>query len=543
MEQLQVNSESRFVGLPISPGMALSKVCLFNDHRHDRLVVYRIAANGIRYEQARLDRAVELASNRLRELSAQVADRIGKAEAAIFDTQRAILCDAALLRDINRLIAEQRLNAEGAVARTLEAYEGRLRELNDNYLRERATDIVEIRTRLLDTLGNMGSSLRCWSQDHCQRGTNRIVVAEELTPSLTIELDTEHITGFVTERGGPTSHAAILARALGIPAVSGIKGVRDVLTCGTELLLDGDAGEVIAWPSEATLSNYRCTQVIPPGSLQAVAPVPGLAVMANISRAGEVIDALDMKAEGIGLYRTEFEFLAAGRILSEEEQVAHYTSVVQAMGGRPVYFRLLDIGGDKEAPFFNLPQEDNPYLGFRGSRLLLARNDLLAAQARALARASVHGPVHVLYPMIVEVEQFLLLRQRFEEAIVGVPSGTILHGVMFEVPAACLQARELLEVAAFASIGTNDLIQYLFAVDRNNELVAYDCSPDRQVFWSLIRQIAEAAEQAGRPLSVCGEVAGDPRYLPKLRSLGIDTVSVSPRLIPELRRSLINPIA
>lgn len=539
MQELKANFETRFEGLPISPGMALSKVCLFNDRRHEGLVVYRIGSDGVRYEQARLRRAMELASDRLRDLSGQVAERIGSAEAAIFDAQRMMLSDAALSRQIETAIADRHLNAEAAVSRTLDAYENRLRDLGDPYLKERASDIVEIRRRLLDMLGSMSASLRCWTQQHCQKGMNRIIVAEELTPSLTVELDTEHIMGFVTERGGPTSHAAILARALGIPAVSGIKGIHDLLSCGTELLLDGNTGEVVAWPAEQTLAGRYCLQRHPPGAPETIPPVPGLTVMANISRAAEVVDALRTQAEGIGLYRTEFEFLAAERLLDEEEQVAHYASVLQAMKGRPVYFRLLDIGGDKEAPFFNLPREDNPYLGFRGSRLLLARPDLLIPQARALARASAHEPVHVIYPMIVEVEQFMKLRGLFEKAVADIRAGRILHGVMFEVPAACLQARELFEVADFASIGTNDLIQYLFAVDRNNELVAYDCSPDRPAFWSLIRQVAEAAARSGRPLSVCGEIAGDLRYLPKLRELGINTVSVAPRAIPDLRRSII----
>ncbi|MGQ9649139.1 MAG: phosphoenolpyruvate--protein phosphotransferase [Phycisphaerae bacterium] len=541
MSQLKFGSETRLIGLPISPGMAFSRVCLLRDRGHEGLSVRRIAADGVRYEQARLRRAVELAIERLGELSAQVAVRIGASEAAIFDVQRMMLSDAALSREMDTVIANDRLNAEAAVARTLDSYEARLRALDDPYLRERATDISEIRRRVLDNLVNMGSSLHCWTQEHCQRGTNRIIVAEELTPGLTIELDTEHVMGFVSERGGPTSHAAILARALGIPAVSGIRDVRGLFSCGTELLLDGNTGEVIVWPSERTLAGHHCVPNLRPVPPQAVAPVQGLTVMANISRADELADALDMQAEGIGLYRTEFEFLAAERVLDEEEQAAAYTSVVRGMDGRPVYFRLLDIGGDKEAPFFNLQREDNPYLGLRGSRLLLARPDLVVPQARALARASVHGPVHVIYPMIVEVEQFLRLRRLFVEAIGDIPAGSIFHGVMFEVPAACLQAREMLEVADFGSIGTNDLIQYLFAVDRNNERVAYDCSPDRTVFWSLIRRIVEAAEQTGRSLSVCGELAGDPRYLARLREIGIRTVSVAPRLIPVLRRSLVQP--
>jgi phosphoenolpyruvate-protein kinase (PTS system EI component) len=238
------------------------------------------------------------------------------------------------------------------------------------------------------------------------------------------------------------------------------------------------------------------------------------------------------------LYRTEFEFFAAGRILTEEEQLERYASVVRAMGGRHVCFRLLDIGGDKPAPFLDLPREDNPYLGFRGSRLLLGRTDLLRAQARALAGASLLGPVDVMYPMVVDREQFLRLREIFEEATADLPAGQLRHGVMFEVPSACLVARELLEAAQFASIGTNDLIQYLFAVDRNNELVADDYTPDRPVFWTVLGQIAAAAQATGRTVSLCGEAASNVRLLPKFMKLGLTTLSVSPRFIPELRQAV-----
>jgi phosphotransferase system enzyme I (PtsI) len=207
------------------------------------------------------------------------------------------------------------------------------------------------------------------------------------------------------------------------------------------------------------------------------------------------------------------------------------------MQGKAVYFRLLDIGGDKGASFLKLPQEENPYLGLRGSRLLLARYDLLRTQARALARASTKGPVHVMYPMIIDVEQFLKLKKLFQRATEDLPAGDLRHGIMFEVPSACLEARKLLAAADFASIGTNDLIQYLFAVDRNNELVAYDYMPDRPVFWSLMEQMAQAAQQVDRPLSVCGEMAGNVHFLAKLMELGIATISVSPRLIPHLRQA------
>jgi len=259
--------------------------------------------------------------------------------------------------------------------------------------------------------------------------------------------------------------------------------------------------------------------------------------MANISRAHDAPAARTLEAEGVGLYRTEFELLAAGRVLSEDEQFERYVAVVEAMGGSPVFFRLLDLGGDKVAPFLGLPTEENPQLGLRGSRLLLARPELLRDQARALARASAYGPVHVMYPMVADVAQFQALRSAFVEAADGIETDSLQHGVMFEVPSACLQARELLEAGDFGSVGTNDLFQYLFAVDRDNDAVADDYDPDHPVLWAMLEGLARAATAAGRPLSVCGEIAGNGRYMPKLVAAGIDTVSVSTRLIPDVRRA------
>ena len=537
MQTQVVTGETRFVGVPISGGIALARVCLFNENRHSNLAVYKVAGDGVTREKNRVRQAISLATDRLDLLIRDVADRIGFAEAQIFEAQKAILGDVLLVQQIIEDVENAGINAESAVTRILDVYESRLLEVDNEYIKERASDIGEIRRRLLDVLANMNPSLQCGGEEHCQRGRDRIIVAEELTARLTVELDTQHTKGFVTQRGGPNAHAAILARALGIPAVSGIKGIRDLLSCGTELLLDGDSGEIVIWPSEETLARARSVQGAVVRTATVVEPVAGLTVLANVSQAADVADAVRHKAEGIGLYRTEFDFLSAGRLLSEQEQFERYVSAVKAMDGRRVCFRMLDIGGDKGAPLFDLPREDNPHLGFRGSRLLLERTDLLETQARALARTSAHGPIDVLYPMVVDLEQFLKLKGLFREAVDDLPPGQLRHGVMFEVPSACLQARELLEAADFGSIGTNDLIQYLFAVDRNNELVAYDYTPDRPVFWLVLGQIAAAAAEIGRTVSVCGEAASNPELLPKLMELGLTTLSVSPRFIPQLRRA------
>jgi phosphoenolpyruvate-protein kinase (PTS system EI component) len=380
-------------------------------------------------------------------------------------------------------------------------------------------------------------SFECAGQPHCQRGRNRIIIAEELTPGLAVELEADLTIGFVTERGGPTSHAAILARAVGIPAVSGIGGIYRRISCGTEVLLNGDTGELVVWPTQQTMRRYGVGGRPRKRILSPVDPVSGLQVMANIRLAPDVSEAVEMKAEGVGLYRTEFEFITAGRVLDENEQLERYTAVIEAMAGHPVTFRLLDFGGDKLASFLDLPQQANPYLGLRGSSLLLARPELLAAQARALARASARAPIRVLYPMVVDAEQFLAVKEVFLKSTGDLNVENLQHGVLFEVPSACLEARRIFEVADFGSIGTNDLVQYLFAVDRNNELVAGAYNPGRQALWSMIGYVVRAANEAGRFLSVCGEAAGDPELLGAFTDAGIRSLSVSPRLISTLRNA------
>jgi phosphotransferase system enzyme I (PtsI) len=524
-------------GVPISKGIALARACLFDEARHSRLVTRKVGPEEAGRELARLHEAIEVVGGRLEDIREKVARGIGPAEAEIFAAQKMILEDRELQAQMFKAVQSDHFNAEAAVARVLDIYEIRMREMANEYFRERATDIGEVKRRLLDVLGDVVPSFRCAGETRCQRGRHRIVVARELTPSLTVELQTEDLLGFVTEHGGVTSHAGILARALGIPAVSGLRGVYDAISCGTEILVNGHTGEVVLWPGPETMAEFEKLKGAPLHVPHVVGPVPGFKVMANISLASEVREAQRMKAEGIGLYRTEFEFMTVGRILDEDEQFRRYETVARAMRGRPLYFRLLDIGGDKAVPFLEIPEETNPSLGFRGARLLLGRPELLRPQARAIARASVAGEIHVLYPMIVDLDQFRKLREAFEDAVGDVTGRRLKHGVMFEVPSACLQAREILEAADFGSIGTNDLIQYLFAVDRNNELVAADFTAHRPILWSLIRNIVKAGEETGKPVSLCGEVGSSAEFIARLMDAGVRTVSASIRMIPVARQA------
>jgi phosphoenolpyruvate-protein phosphotransferase (PTS system enzyme I) len=525
--------ELRLVGLGLSEGHAVGRVCMFNEARHKELPAYKVTGTGASRECGRIRDAIARAEGSIEETRRRVEARIGPAEARIFGAQKAILLDPELHKRIFERVRESHDNAETAIAHVLDLYEAQLRQVGDEYISERATDIGEVKLRLLDALGRTGLSMQC--DEGCVRGKSRIIVAYELTPGMTVSMDTEHTLGFVTERGGTNSHAAILARALGIPAVGGIPGVRDQLSCGEEILLDGSGGVVVLRPEPETVRRVEAASPSTSRIPDCVAPVQGFRVMANLNRVEDASEALRMQAEGVGLYRTEFELIAAGRFLSEDEMTERYAALVAAMAGHPVTLRLFDIGSDKVLPFMDAPAEENPSLGWRGTRLLLGHETLLSAQARAVARASAQGPIRVLYPMIVDVAQFLLARERFREAVDDVEIGEVEHGAMFEVPSACLEAEELFDVIDFGSIGTNDLVQYLFAVDRDNEKVAYDYQPDRPVLWELIGRISAAADAAGKALSVCGELGGDPRYVARLMDAGIRTVSTSPRRIPRVR--------
>jgi phosphotransferase system enzyme I (PtsI) len=530
--------EIRFQGLALSKGCAVGHVCMFNENRHSNLPIYRVDEEGAAKEKERVKRAIGIVGEQLETIRAKVEKEIGLPESEIFVAQKMILEDPSLSTEVIKDIDTKGSNAETAITHVLDSYEARISAIDDEYISARATDFGEIKRRLLDSMGNMNPSLQC-DKENCAMGRNRIIVAEELTPSLTIDIDPSQTLGFVTEHGGVNSHAAILARAMGIPAVSGLSDIRDQLGCGVELLLDGNSGEVVIWPSDDTVAKALSAQPATRGMPDPVDPVDGFKVMANISWASDIDESLRMKAEGIGLYRTEFELMAAERFLSEDELYERYLAVGKAMAGKTVIFRLFDIGSDKALPFMEIPEEENPSLGWRGARLLLGKSDVLKTQARALARVSSGkgGRIHVMYPMIIDVEQFLEIKKIFIEAAEGISHGEIRHGIMFEVPSACLQAKELFEHVDFASIGTNDLTQYLFAVDRDNEMVSYDYNPDRPVFWNLIKSMADAAKEAGKPLSICGELAGNEEYIPRLIEAGITSVSVSPRRIPDARNS------
>lgn len=522
-------------GVALSSGIAVARVCLLNDRRHSDVPDYKIEDKDSDKEKERFYNARAAAKKNVLKITARVKAKIGEAEAGIFDAHVMILEDPQLQQDVETLIDTKNMNVEAAIAETLDSYEVRLLELDDEYIRERATDFGEIKRRLLDELGEKLPS-NC-ADGQCQRGHNRIVVAEELTPQLTVELDTDNVMGFITERGGKNSHGAILARALGIPAVSGLSKIRDMVSCGMEVLVNGTSGDIVLWPRERTVVEVRAAEPELIRMPTAVLPVDGLRVMSNISMPIEVECAVHMKSEGIGLYRTEIELITGSGDYSEDIFYESYYKVFCENQGGLIAYRMFDIGSDKKLPGLDVPDEHNPALGLRGARLLLKNKELLRMQARALARVSVHGEIAVTYPMIIDINQFITIKQMFNDAISNIEYGKIKHGIMFEVPSACMQADEIMEIADFGSIGTNDLAQYMFAADRDNELLAAEVTQDHPVLWNMLKMVVAAGQRRGKTITVCGELAGDPKYISQLIEVGVRAVSVSVRMIPAVRNA------
>ncbi|ADE14899.1 phosphoenolpyruvate-protein phosphotransferase [Nitrosococcus halophilus Nc 4] len=521
-------------GIPLSPGVAWGRACFYGEATPFLTFDHREAID----EAGRLNETLTWMVKRLEVLAQEAEAKLDSGMADVFRMQRMILEDPNLQQRLFAFIEHQGLDAERAVEKQLEQYQIQLQTLETEYLRQRAADIAEIKQGLLDHLRRATPFLHCKDMPHCEIGECRlkndhIVIASELTSHLLIEADC-HVKGFLVEKGGIHSHAAILARALGLPVIGGIQHPHQAIPPHAKILINGDTGKVILNPSAKTL--HQGTRQAQPKPSK-IGPIPELQVMVNIDTPADLQEALTVAAEGIGLYRTETEVLMKGRLLTETEQEARYTEVVKTMAGRPVYIRLLDLGADKAAPWLRLPPEENPALGCRGARLLLSHPEILREQARALARASIHGPIHVIYPMVTDRDQFHQLHALFNSALTDLPSESLLHGIMFEVPSAYLQAGQLFQEIDFGCIGTNDLVQYLFAADRTNDNTGYDALLSHPVLWELIQELAKAAQAAAKPLSLCGELGGNAHFTQKIIAAGIQAVSANPKQVFAVRQA------
>ncbi|RCX23022.1 phosphotransferase system enzyme I (PtsI) [Fontibacillus phaseoli] len=502
-------------------------------------------------EFERLYEGIRTSKTEIEFMKNEIKETVGVAESSIFDAHLAILEDPVFMSEIQGIIERQYKAAEVAVKEAIDHFVTMFDLLDDEYMKERALDIKDVGNRLLKhLLGTPEITLPADTQPY-------ILVAKELSPSQLVHLNPENVLGMVTMAGGKTSHSAIMARAIGIPLVSGLENKLDEqLQTGDLLVIDGDEGVVYLEPTQDVVDRYteiaekqrrRKEQLQLLASVEAVTKDGyKLRLAGNISSVKDLEQAIKFGAKGVGLFRTEFLYMDRPTFPTEEEQYEVYRQVAEKAGGHPVVIRTLDIGGDKQLEYFSLPEEENPVLGYRGIRISLDSKELFKTQLTALLRASAHGHVKILFPMISSLMEFRGAKAVLEEAKLdltarGLPfRSDIEAGIMIEVPAAAAIADLLAREADFFSIGTNDLVQYILAVDRMNEKIAHMYHPYHPAVLRLLRQTVSAAKEAGIPVSVCGELAGDEKALPIWLHLGVDNLSMSPQALLRVKHRILN---
>jgi len=541
----EISPDTFLVGIGVSPGIAIGATHLVNRARM-AAIERRIRKSDVDVEIAAFEEAVEISRQQLHEVKRRVADRHLAEHLYIIDTHLLILEDQMLHAETRRGIREDLLNAEGALKRALDQFRSVFESIEDEYLRDRGSDVESVGERLLRNL--TGESEQSLS------GIDRkvVVVAHDLSPADTMQIDKDKIIGFVTDVGGRTSHTAILARSQGIPAVVGLENATALIPGGTPLIVDGSSGTVILNPTPETFREYLQKkqryeygerELLSYRSLPAETPDGHrLVLRCNVELPSEVPHALAQGAEGVGLFRSEFLYLGRQFPPDEEEQFDAYREIATAMAPHEVTIRTLDVGGDKFVPEINLSDEVNPALGLRGVRFSLADRQLLKIQLRAILRVSALGPVRVMFPMISGVSEIRACKSILHQAMAELSregidfDGRLPVGIMIETPSAAMIADKLAREVDFFSVGTNDLIQYCLAVDRSNEHVAYLYEPLHPAILRALQMICSAARQAGIKVAMCGEMAAEPLYLPILIGLGFGELSMNAPCIPRVKR-------
>lgn len=537
--------KKRWQGIGVSPGHAVGRTWILAAADSGPESVPDAA--GSAEPQGQLERfqtAVAMTDQTLVRFEEQVRAEKGEAVAQIFAAHRLLLSDPAFAGEMSLRVRDRMLTAEQAVRQVSDEAVAMLDALDDPYFRERAVDIRDVSRQLIEHLRGGGENLRQFPPSG-----HWIVVAEELTPAQTISLPKDRVAAFVVRKGGKTSHAAILARTYGIPAVVGLSTGWEELAGLAGVEIDGDEGwirelslpELNALPSGAAAHSADMTAA-EEGPAKDMAAGSGMTLAANIGGPSDASLVKRFKAQGVGLYRTEFLFM--GDVLpTEEEQVAAYSAVIAACAPHVTVIRTLDIGGDKKAPALNLPEEKNPFLGVRALRLCFKKPKIFETQLRAIWRASAAGPTAVMFPMIASLEELRTAKDYLEKAKQEVVSqghrtGTVQVGMMIEVPAAVWIAAKLAKEVDFFSIGTNDLIQYSLAVDRENSEIADLYQAYHPAVLGMIAQVVRAGKNAGIWTGICGEAGGDSVLAPFFVGLEIDELSMSPGLLPKMRQAL-----
>ncbi|PFW58533.1 phosphoenolpyruvate--protein phosphotransferase [Bacillus cereus] len=533
-------------GIAASPGIAIAKAFRLEN---PELIVEKIAVTNTNQEVERFEQAIETSKSELEGIKEHARKELGEDKAEIFAAHLLVLTDPELINPIKDKIKNEQVNAELALNEVATMFVNLFETMDNEYMKERATDIRDVTKRVLSHL--LGVTIA----NPSMISEEVVIVAEDLTPSDTAQLNRKYVKGFTTDIGGRTSHSAIMACSMEIPAVVGTKMVTNDIENGVLVIVDGLDGKVIVNPTEDVVKIYEDKKAVYEAKKAEWAKLvnePTLSsdghrveIFANIGTPEDVKGVLENGGEGVGLYRTEFLYMGRDTLPTEEEQFEAYKTVLKRMEGKPVVVRTLDIGGDKELPYLNLPKEMNPFLGFRAIRLCLEMQDMFRAQLRALLRASVHGNLKIMFPMIATLDEFrqakaILIEEKEKLQTEGtIIAESIEVGMMVEIPSSAVMAHQFAKEVDFFSIGTNDLIQYTLAADRMNERVSYLYQPYNPAILRLIKNVIDAAHNEGKWAGICGEMAGDEIAIPILLGLGLDEFSMSATSILRARNQIL----
>ncbi|AKP32617.1 phosphoenolpyruvate-protein phosphotransferase PtsI [Yersinia aleksiciae] len=536
-------------GILVSPGIAFGKALLLKE---DEIVINRkkISADQVEQEVERFKTGRAKAAEQLEAIKTKAEASLGEEKAAIFEGHIMLLEDEELEQEIIALIKDEHATADAAAYSVIEGQAKALEELDDEYLKERAADVRDIGKRLLKNILGLNIVDLSAIQDEV------ILVAADLTPSETAQLNLDKVLGFITDLGGRTSHTSIMARSLELPAIVGTTNATKEIQNDDYLIIDAVNNKIYLNPTAEVIEQLKAVKnqyITERNDLAKLKDLPAITldghqveVVANIGTVRDIAGAERNGAEGVGLYRTEFLFMDRDSLPTEEEQFQAYKAVAEAMGSQAVIVRTMDIGGDKDLPYMNLPKEENPFLGWRAIRIAMDRKEILHAQLRAILRASAFGKLRIMFPMIISVEEVRelkaeleLLKSQLREENKAFDE-TIEVGVMVETPAAAVIARHLAKEVDFFSIGTNDLTQYTLAVDRGNELISHLYNPMSPSVLGLIKQVIDASHAEGKWTGMCGELAGDERATLLLLGMGLDEFSMSAISIPRIKKIIRN---
>ncbi|WP_210469741.1 phosphoenolpyruvate--protein phosphotransferase [Sporosarcina sp. 6E9] len=532
-------------GIAASSGIAIAKAyCLVEPD----LTFSKKTVDDVEKEVERFQSAIAITKSELESIQEIAKKELGADEAAIFDAHILVLTDPELIAPIEDKIKTEQVNAEHALEETTDMFIMMFEQMDNEYMQERAADIRDVRKRILSHL--LGVKV----VNPSEISEEVVIIAEDLTPSDTAQLNRNFVKGFATDIGGRTSHSAIMARSLEIPAVVGTSDATETIQDGDIIIVDGLSGKVHINPTDEVIAEYKVEQenfekqklewakLVDEKTVTADGHYVELA--ANIGTPEDLEGVTNNGGEGIGLYRTEFLYMGRDQLPTEDEQYDAYKKVLEGMNGKPVVVRTLDIGGDKELPYLNLPTEMNPFLGFRAIRLCLEEQDIFRTQLRALLRASSYGNLKIMFPMIATLDEFREAKAILEEEKAALlANGTTISenielGIMVEIPSTAVLADQFAKEVDFFSIGTNDLIQYTMAADRMNERVSYLYQPYNPAILRLVKMVIDASHREGKWTGMCGEMAGDEIAIPLLLGLGLDEFSMSATSILKARTQI-----